>query len=454
MAIQESSDPSSIEGKAPRRFYHGWWVLFANSFVMGFASGVNTYGATVFFKPVSSALGLSGFTTSIAISMARAENFILAPLNGYVIDRFGPRRPIVFGMGIMGLGLILFGLIANNLFLFILTWTFMVSLGANIGGFAPNWATINNWFVRKKGRAMGIGMASQNMGGVILAPFLAFIIARWGLETGAVVTGIALFLLVMPTTLLIRTRPQDMGLLPDGDLPEPVPEPTVTLDADAKVDPKVADSVTVPGNFSVTQARRTTAFWIFMGALGLRQMGQAGMQVHISPILQDRYDFGAVEAGLLVGFMAGVGVCGALIAGFISDHFSRRKIMGLIVGFEAFSLLLLVLNSASLVYVFLAIFGFGQGAHALNRAILGEYFGNSHYATLWGILSAATVPLAAAGPVYAGWVSDNSGYGSVLFTFMFLYAVSAVMYWNCRRPYLPAEASSDKQPLPQQPNAG
>ena len=122
-------------------------------------------------------------------------------------------------MFLMGLGMILFGLFARNLLLFIVTWTFMVSLGANIGGFAPNWATINNWFNRRKGQAMGIGMASQAMGGVILAPLLAFIISRWGWETGAVVTGVAIFLLVLPITKLIRTRPQDMGLLPDGGHP-------------------------------------------------------------------------------------------------------------------------------------------------------------------------------------------------------------------------------------------
>ena len=106
------------------------------------------------------------------------------------------------------------------------------------------------------------------------------------------------------------------------------------------------------------------------------------------------------------------------------------------------------------VYVFLVLFGFGQGVHALNRAMLGEYFGNSHYATLGGILSSATTPLAAAGPIYAGWTADNSGYGTVVFTFMFLYAFSAILYWNCRRPSLPTMPSQVEPALPGQPNAG
>ena len=338
-------------------------------------------------------MGISRTVTSIAIALARAENTVLAPIIGYFIDRFGPRPPIIAGMFLMGLGMILFGLFARNLFLFIVTWTFMVSLGANIGGFAPNWAAINNWFNRKKGRAMGIGMASQAMGGVILAPMLAFIIARWGWETGAVVTGIAIFVLVMPVTKLIRTRPQDMGLLPDGDPPAPPVPPTATLGGSPS-DPKPHGLVDAPGrNFTVGQAFRAPAFWFFMGALALRQMSQAGMVLHMSPMLQDRYAFTGVEAGFLVGVLAAMGVVGALSGGYVSDLFQRRKVMGVIVGLEAFSLFLLLLNELPLVYAFILIFGFGQGAHALNRAILGEYFGNSHYARLWGMLSMGTTPL-------------------------------------------------------------
>ncbi len=450
MAIQESPDSTNIENPKKNKIFHGWYVLTASCFVMGFSSGVNTYGATVFFNPVSEALGLSALLTSVVVSLARTENFILAPLIGYFIDKFGPRGPVLAGMTLMGIGLIMFGLFVDNLFMFIVTWTFMVSLGANIGGFAPNWTAINNWFVRKKGRAMGIGMASQAMGGVILAPVLAFIISRWGWETGAIVTGIAVFLLVIPISRIIRTRPQDMGLLPDGDQPETVSSGVSSENPASSAAAGIAETI----NFSIGQARRTSSFWVLMGALGLRQMGQAGMQLHMSPMLQERYGFGAVEAGLLIGLLAITGAVGGITIGIVGDHFPRRRVMGIVVGLEALSLLLVILGTFWFVYVFLVLFGFGQGVHALNRAMLGEYFGNSHYATLWGILSSATTPLAAAGPIYAGWTADNSGYGTVVFTFMFLYAFSAILYWNCRRPSLPTMPSQVEPALPGQPNAG
>ncbi|MCY4624414.1 MAG: MFS transporter [Chloroflexi bacterium] len=444
MAISDSPQPIARWDGRRRGVFHGWYILAANCLVMGFSSGVTNYGATVFFNPVSHALGISRTVASLAIALARAENTVLAPIVGYFIDRFGPRPPIITGMFLMGLGMICFGLFARNLLLFVVTWTFMVSLGANIGGFAPNWAAINNWFNRKKGRAMGIGMASQAMGGVILAPMLAFIISRWGWETGAVVTGIAIFVLVMPVTKLIRTRPQDMGLLPDGDPPEPSAASTAMLDA-RQADGKPHALVEMPGrNFTIKQAFKAHAFWLFMGALALRQMAQAGMVLHMSPMLQDRYGFTGVEAGVLVGILAAMGVVGALSGGYISDLFQRRKVMGIIVGLEAVSLFLLLLNELPLVYVFIVIFGFGQGAHALNRAILGEYFGNSHYARLWGMLSMGTTPFAASGPVVAGWISDTSGYGAAIFVFMLLYGVSGLLYYNCRRPPIPVTSTAPR----------
>ena len=434
MAITDSPRPFAEETSRRRGIFYGWFVLAANCLVMGFSSGVTNYGATVFFNPVSQALGISRTMTSIAIALARAENTVLAPIIGYFIDRFGPRPPIIVGMVFMGLGLILFGLIATNLLLFIVTWTFMVSLGANIGGFAPNWTAINNWFNRKKGRAMGIGMASQATGGVILAPLLAFIIARWGWETGAVVTGMAVFLLVLPVTKIIRTRPQDMGLLPDGD--PPAPSSTAVM---PQSESRPRPLSPMPGrNFTIGQAFREPAFWFFMAALALRQMSQAGMVLHLSPMLQDRYGFTGVEAGFLVGLLAAMGVAGALVGGYVSDLFQRRKIMGIIVGLESLSLFLLLLNEVPLVYLFILLFGFGQGAHALNRAILGEYFGNSHYARLWGMLSMGTTPFAAAGPIFAGWVSEPAGYGGVIFTFMLMYGLSGLLYYSCRRPPTPA----------------
>ena len=426
-----SQPKTTVDG--PRSFslsnmFYGWRVLFASCIIMGFSSGIVTYSATVFFIPVQDSLNLSRTSMSIAFSLARAENFILAPIVGYFIDRLGPRRPILFGITMAGIGLILFGLFANSLLLFILTWTALVSFGTNIGGFAPNWAAINNWFVRTKGRAMGIGMAAQSLGGVLIAPIVAVLITQVGWRTTAVICGIAIMAVVIPVSFIIRTRPSDLGLKPDGD-PVDVPE-----ERDEHAPVSIIDNVT---NFTVRQATKTSALWFLIFAMGLRQFGQSGLIFHFSPLLQDR-GFSPIAAGSTVGLLAFMGVIGAISSGWISDRFPRRRVMATIVTFESLALLLLYFSTeAWQVYAFVVILGFGQGAHALNRAILGEYFGQTSYAKIWGVISMATTPIVAMGPIFAGISFDSTGsYSLAIAVYVSVYAMAAFLYFNCRKPSL------------------
>ncbi|MCL0043266.1 MFS transporter, partial [Dehalococcoidia bacterium] len=182
---------------------------------------------------------------------------------------------------------------------------------------------------------------------------------------------------------------------------------------------------------------KTPAFWILNLAMGLRQFGQSGMIFHFSPLLQDR-GFTAIMAGSTVGLLAFMGIGGAILGGWVSDRYERRRVMAIIVVCETMALALLFLSTSTWhVYVFVIVYGFGGGAHALNRAILGEYFGQDHYAKIWGVLSMATTPLAAAGPIFTGGVFDYFGnYDIAIITFVAVYAVSAVAYFVCRKPSL------------------
>lgn len=413
--------------------FYGWWVLAAGSVIMGVASGVTSYAATIFFIPVSTALGLSYAATSLATSIARLDNSLFAFAVGYAIDRYGPRPAIAVGMTLMGLGLILFGLFADSLLTLVITWSFMVALGGSIGAFPPVWAALNNWFVRGKGRAMGIGMAAQSVGGLLIAPGLALLIALWDWRTAAVVTGVLVLVVTVPLARVVRTRPADLGLLPDGD--SSLPEAG-----------SAQDSATAPGphrhavaNFTLGQAVRTPAFWVLNLSFGLRTMVQGGVMLHLSPMLQG-LGLSGVEAGSMVGLLAFMGIVGAIIIGYLSDRFERRRVAAAAVGIEALSLFVLFFGGAGwTLWLFLAGYGFAIGAHTLNRVILGDYWGQSHYARLWGILSMGTTPLATAGPVLAGWVFDSTqSYSTVILVFAVLLSVAAVGYFNCRRPAAPA----------------
>lgn len=419
----------SRPGLLPEIFY-GWWVVFASCIVMGYSSGIMAYSSTIFFRPVAESLGASRTLMSVAVSLGRVGGALEAPLVGYFIDKLGPRTPMRVGMALASTGLILFGLFTNSLLIFFLTWTGMVTLGFGSMGFAPAWAAINNWFVRKKGRAMGIGMSSQGMGGAILAPFMAYIIGYWGWQTAAVVAGIGVAVIVLPITTLIRTRPEEMGLKPDGD-PETSPELQTYTDGLPQPD----QSVVI--NFTTKQAVKTSTLWILVLAMGIRQFTQAGILLHLGPLLQDR-GLSIIQAGSTVGLLALMSIPGAFTCGWISDHFQRRYVMTVFVVAETIALIILLtaINTWH-IYGFVFIYGFGQGAHVINRAMLGEYFGQKNYGKIWGVVAMATT-LLAWGQVYAGWIYDlTQSYNVAISTFILLHLISMVLYFNCRKPVMP-----------------
>ena len=406
---------------------------------MGYSSGIMAYSSTIFFRPVAQSLGVSRTLMSVAVSLGRVGGALEAPLVGYFIDRLGPRTPMRVGMALAATGLILFGLFTNSLLIFFLTWTGMVTLGFGSMGFAPAWAAINNWFVRKKGKAMGTGMSSQGIGGAIIAQIMAYLIGIWGWQTAAVIAGIGVAVLVLPITTLIRTRPEEMGLKPDGDTEnQPILEGheyEKSCEASKHHIPRTNHSEVI--DFTTKQAVRTSTLWILIFAMGIRQFTQAGILLHLGPLLQDR-GLSILQAGSTVGLLAFMSIPGAFACGWISDHFQRRYVMTVFVVAETLALIaLLTANVTWQLYVFVLVYGFGQGAHVLNRAMLGEYFGQKNYGKIWGVVAMATT-LLAWGQVYAGWIYDTThSYNIAITTFIFLHMAAVVLYFNCRKPIQP-----------------
>jgi cyanate permease len=191
-------------------------------------------------------------------------------------------------------------------------------------------------------------------------------------------------------------------------------------------------------NFSVTEAVRTPTLWILGMSFGLRQMVAGGVTLHLSPILQEQ-GLSSIRAGAMVGILAFMGVIGALVIGYLADRVERRLVAAAVVGIESLSLFVLFFGGVGwTLYIFLIGYGFAIGVHTLNRVLLGDYFGQSHYARLWGLVNVCTTPLAFSGPVLAGWMFDTTQtYRDVVFVSALLLSVAAIGYFNCRRPIMP-----------------
>ena len=140
--------------KHSARVFYGWWIVLASFFVQALNGGLLFHAFSAYILPLQGEFGWSRAQLSGAFSMARAESGILGPLQGWLIDRYGPRAMMCLGNALFSLGFVLFSRM-DSLATFYLSFA-LLALGSSLGGFMPIGTTITNWFVRRRTTALGI----------------------------------------------------------------------------------------------------------------------------------------------------------------------------------------------------------------------------------------------------------------------------------------------------------
>ena len=209
------SNPFDQRRSEGGRVFYGWWILLMGALINCVGSGVMNQGFSVFFLPLKRDLGVSSAAVSLLYGAARLEGGFEGPLVGYLIDRFGSRKSIIIGATFAALGLFLLSTVESFLSFF-LVFVFIVALGSNAAFFHPVSAAVNKWFIRHRGLGFSVITASGNIGGMIMAPLLSFIILNYGWRSGAVFAGLAILTIAIPAALPLKPSPEEMGLQPDG----------------------------------------------------------------------------------------------------------------------------------------------------------------------------------------------------------------------------------------------
>ena len=390
------------------------------------ASGTYWTGASVFFLPITRDLGLSRAATSTAFSLARLEGGLGGPLVGYVVDRFGPRRIALFGGVMAGVGFILLSQ-ANSYATFLIIYVGVLSLGFNAGFNHAIMTSVNSWFVRKRGVAMAVIAAGISLGGVVITPALAWVIFRYGWEVGAIVAGVTLLIFSIPLSFFIRSTPESMGLLPDGDAPIIQQSGTRSVQRPTTID------------FTTKEAMKTFSYWFMALAIGLRIAAQAALVVHMVPILVWKGQ-PEVVAPLLIGIMSFVAVPLRFVTGYLSDIWSRQKVaaLGMAIGASGVVLLLTTGGAFWQLVLFVVLLAFGESVSAVSWALIGDFFGRKSFATLRGGVTTIHSFLSMGTPVFAGLVFDSTeSYFWALVPVTILYAMAGVFFWVLPKPKIP-----------------
>jgi MFS family permease len=408
----------------------GFGILF-------YTSGVFFYGFAAFFDAIVRDFGWSKGAASGAFAFQRMEQGIFGPVVGYISDRFGPRRSLLGGLSLLGLGFILLSFIQT-------LWQFyaafiVLAFGLSFGSFLTVNTAVNAWFIRKKGRAMAIVSYGPGVSS-ILVPGVVALIVLLGWREALLVIGVATWVVGIPLALVMRRSPEAYGMLPDGDT-APTDD---AVDGDGRSSQRFYDVA-----FTAREALRTVAYWKYVLAAVFGFVFFSALIIHQITALKS---FGLSDgwATALATLMPLASLPGRIVGGVLADIYDKRKVVAVSWGMQLVGALLFVVVSnpiQGLLYAVVFGFGFGLG-NPPRTAILGEYFGRRAYGSLLGTQQLVTGLGGIVAPIYAGWMADvmgASGYRIAFFTLAAPALVAIYLYLSMKRPAPPASPLEQEQ---------
>ena len=407
------------------RIFYGWIMVAVTFVTIGIGVNART-GFSLLFPPILAEFGWGRGVTAGAFSFGFIVSAMFSPLMGRLMDRFGPRVVMELGAVLMGAGLLLAPLTA-------LPWHLYLSIGVLVGGgsvclgYSGQSLFLPNWFVRRRGLALGLAFSGVGIGSVTLLPWVEHMIRLSGWRSACWTLGIVVLVVLVPINLLVRKRPEDMGLRPDGEAapaPHAAPPPS-----------NIVDPVWAAADWTLPRALRTTRFWwLALGYFAGLYVWYA-VQVHQTKFLID-IGISPAAAAWALGLVSLAGIPGGIVLGHLSDRIGREWVWAIAVfGFAVCFLLLLLLGqvpSLMLVYLMVLVQGvLGYGLTSVMGPIVNEIFQGRHFGTIFGSVQVLALAGGAAGPWLTGLLHDVQGtYTTAFWLGVGMSVVSALAVWQ------------------------
>ena len=381
-----------MEARLP--FFYGWVIVAVAFVTMGV--GVNARTAfSLLFPPILDEFGWERVVTAVAFSFGFLVTAVASPVLGRLMDRRGPRVVIELGVGLVAGGLLLASGIREP-------WHLYATLGVLVGGgsvclsYTGQSLYLPNWFVRRRGLAMSLAFSGVGVGSVVLLPWLQTLIERAGWRAACRWLGAVVLVVLAPLNLLLRRRPEDLGLAPDGDRAPGGPAAGVRTT-------NVVDAAWVAADWTLARALGTARFWWIAVSYLSGLYAWYAVQVHQTRYLVDRI---GREWVWTVGNL-GFALCS--LALILLRHAPTPRLVELMVVAQGL---------------------LGYGLVAVIGAIPADVFQGAHYGAIFGSLMLAAIVGGAAGPWATGAMYDaTGGYALAFGVAMGSSALSAGTIW-------------------------
>jgi predicted MFS family arabinose efflux permease len=406
--------------RRPRPRYYSWTIVWTLAVTETVSWGILYYAFAVFLVPMQTELGWSTPQITGAYSLALVVTMILSPPVGHWLDRAGPRVPMTIG-SVLGTILLVAWSRVESLGAFYLIWA---GIGAALALtlYEPAFAAASTWFVRGRSRALLILTTVAGLASTIFLPVAGWLIERLGWREALLILALILGVTTIPAhALVLRRRPQDLGLLPDGELAAPgQPSPP-------------------PEGVTIARALRDPAYWWLNGAFFLGMTAAVAIGVYLIPILLERGE-SLARATFITGLI-GAAQVGGRVAITALDRRVPEAAMGVTVfALQAIALAVILATSGlALTLLAVALLGAGRGGVTLMRATLvADRYGRANFAAISGIPAAAQMAARAVAPVGAGllitWLGGYTPMLAVLAVIALAATLAMVIFALSARP--------------------
>jgi len=429
------------EEKAKGVFY-GWFIV-AIAFLANFLSvGTGFYAFNAFMEPLCDIRGWSRTDVNLALTIGMAFMLMGQVIFGTLVMRVGARRLMIFGSTMAGISFILLFRVQELSHFYLLSACLTLGNGA-YGGIVAGTA-VNNWFIKKRGRAIGVASAGISLSGAIL-PFVAMIlILKSGMVSASFWIGLIMLCFGPIAWLVVRDWPEDYGMVPDGsntneDIDLSLRDTAYDLKKDKiHLNEKLGFTNHAEAPlWKLSMLVKTGAFWKIGLSFPLVLAGVSSVMSQLKPRFSD-IGFNDMTAMTLMACTAFLGAIGKYIWGMLCDRYNPKNVVALLVAGNFIGLSFALIHGSTIaLFIFIVVFGFAMGGlMSTFPIIIADLFGRISFPAVARFLSIFFV-LELMGFVIAGQSYDQTGsYDTAYIIFLALNVIAFFLILSVKRPIM------------------
>ena len=360
-------------------------------FLQGTVLG-QAYGAYVVV--LREEFGWSKTLLSGASALREMESGLIGPIQGWLVDRVGPRWVARAGMVLLSLGLFMFSRMRDPVTFYLAF--FVMALGGSLMGYITITSTIVQFFERRRSTALSVASLGGALGGVLLPFTVVAAIEAFGWRQTAALSSLAVLLIGLPLTQVLARSPTELGLRPDGD--------AAWVEGE-ELPPPASDS------FTLREALRAPSFWWVSCGHGSALFVVSAVNVHLLPHLHESLGYSLTGAAGVFSLVTACFMIGTMVGGVVGDYASKRWLaFGCMIGHMVGLLLISHAMGGRMVIAGAIIHGLAWGARGPQMAaIRADYFGAESFGKIIGVSNLVIIIGTIAGPLIAGYVYDTTG---------------------------------------------